>query len=178
MTREDKLQIIESLTEKFKETPYFYITDAAGFSVADVNAFRRACYDKGIEYKVYKNTLIKKALENLEGDYSDFAKKALKGSSGILFSKEVSNLPGKVLLDFRKKRGKKETRPVFKGAYIDSDVFIGEENLELLANLKSKNELIGDVIGLLQSPMTNLVSALQSGPNTIAGLVKTLSERE
>lgn len=178
MTREEKLQIIESLTEKFKETPYFYITDAAGFTVADVNAFRRTCYEKGIEYKVYKNTLIAKALENLEGDYSDFAAKVLKGSSGILFSKETGNLPAKVLLDFRKKRGKKETRPVFKGAYIDTDVFVGEENLELLSNLKSKNELIGEVIGLLQSPMTNLVSALQSGPNTIAGLVKTLSERE
>ncbi len=178
MTRDEKLEIIESLTEKFKETPYFYITNASGFSVAKVNAFRRACFDKGVEYKVYKNTLIKKALENLDSDYSEFSEKTLKGFSGIMFSKEVGNLPAKVLLDFRKKQGKKETRPLFKGAYIDSDVFIGEDQLEMLSNLKSKPELIGDVIGLLQSPAKNLISALQSGQNTLAGLVKTLSGRE
>jgi len=178
MTREEKLEIIESLTAKMKETPNFYITDASGFTVAQVNAFRRTCFEKGVEYKVYKNTLIKKALENLNGDYTAFADKTLKGFSGIIFSPESSNLPAKVLLDFRKKLGKKETRPVFKGAYIDSDVFVGENNLELLSNLKSKNELLGEVIGLLQSPITNLVSALQSGQNTLAGLVKTLYEKE
>ena len=178
MTRDEKIVIIDGLTEKFKENPYFYITNASGFTVAKINAFRRACYDKGVEYKVYKNTLIRKALENLDGDYTEFADKALKGFSGIIFSKEVANLPAKVLLDFRKKQGKKETRPLFKGAYIDTDVFIGEDQLEVLSNLKSKQELIGDVIGLLQSPAKNLISALQSGQNTIAGLVKTLSEKE
>ncbi|GAB2623499.1 50S ribosomal protein L10 [Belliella aquatica] len=178
MTRDEKREIIESLTEKFRENPYFYITNASGFNVAQVNAFRRACFDKGIEYKVYKNTLIAKALENLEGDYTKFSEAALKGFSGIVFSKEVGNLPAKVILDFRKKQGKKETRPVFKGAYIDSDVFIGENQLEMLSTLKSKNELLGDVIGLLQSPAKNLISALQYGQNTVAGLVKTLSEKE
>jgi large subunit ribosomal protein L10 len=178
MTRDEKKVIIDSLTEKLKENPFFYITDASGFSVAQVNAFRRACYEKGVEYKVYKNTLVAKALENLDADYSKLAKGALKGFSGIMFSKETSNLPAKVLLDFRKKLGKKETRPLFKGAGIDSDVFLGENNLEVLSNLKSKQELLGDLIGLLQSPAKNLVSALQSGQNNITGVLKTLADRE
>lgn len=178
MTRDEKKVIIDSLTEKLKENPFFYITDASGFSVAQVNAFRRTCYEKGVEYKVYKNTLIAKALENLDADYSQLANGALKGFSGIIFSKETSNLPAKVLLDFRKKQGKKETRPVFKGAGIDSDIFLGENNLELLSNLKSKQELLGDLIGLLQSPAKNLVSALQSGQNNLTGVLKTLAERE
>jgi large subunit ribosomal protein L10 len=178
MTRDEKKVIIDSLTEKLKENPFFYITDASGFSVAQVNAFRRACYEKGVEYKVYKNTLVAKALENLDADYSKLADGALKGFSGIMFSKETSNLPAKVLLDFRKKLGKKETRPLFKGAGIDSDVFLGENNLEVLSNLKSKQELLGDLIGLLQSPAKNLVSALQSGQNNLTGVLKTLADRE
>jgi len=121
--------------------------------------------------------LIAKALENLDADYSKLADGALKGFSGILFSKETSNLPAKVLLDFRKKQGNKEYRPVFKGAGIDSDVFLGEANLEVLATLKSKEELLGELIGLLQSPAKNLVSALQSGQNNITGVLKTLGER-
>lgn len=178
MTRDEKKVIIDGLTEKFKENPFFYITDASGFSVAQINAFRRTCYDKGVEYKVYKNTLIKKALENLDADYSKLSEEALKGFSGIIFSKETSNLPAKVLLDFRKKLGKKEVRPLFKGAGIDSDVFIGEANLEVLSTLKSKQELLGDLIGLLQSPAKNLVSALLSGQNNLTGVLKTLAERE
>src|SRR5690606_39203096 len=168
MTREEKSIIIESLTEKFKENPHFYITDASGFSVAQVNAFRRMCYEKGVEYKVYKNTLIKKALENLEVDYTDFSKETLVGFSGVIFSKETSNLPAKVLIDFRKKQGKKETRPLFKGASIAGDQFLGEQTLEMLSKLKSKEELIGEIIGLLQSPAKNVISALQSGQNTLA----------
>ncbi len=178
MTRDEKKVIIDSLTEKLKENPFFYITDASGFSVAQVNAFRRTCFEKGVEYKVYKNTLIAKALENLDADYSQLVGGALKGFSGIIFSKETSNLPAKVLLDFRKKQGKKETRPVFKGAGIDSDVILGENNLEMLSNLKSKQELLGDLIGLLQSPAKNLVAALQSGQNNITGVLKTLADRE
>ena len=178
MTRDEKKVIIDSLTEKLKETPFFYITDAGSFTVAEVNAFRRTCFERGVEYKVYKNTLIAKALENLDADYSKLVNGALKGFSGIIFSKETSNLPAKVLLDFRKKMGKKETRPVFKGAGIDSDVILGENNLEMLSNLKSKQELLGDLIGLLQSPAKNLVSALQSGQNNITGVLKTLAERE
>ncbi|WP_143959997.1 50S ribosomal protein L10 [Litoribacter populi] len=178
MTREEKQVVIESLTEKLKETPHFYITDASGFSVAQVNAFRRMCFEKGVEYRVYKNTLINKALENLDTDYTDFSAQTLKGFSGIMFSTETSNLPARIIKDFRKKLGKKETRPVFKGASIDSDVFIGEQNLEMLSTLKSKEELLGEVIGLLQSPAKNVISALKSGQDKLAGLVKTLSERE
>ncbi len=178
MTREDKKSIIDELTEKLKTTPHFYIADASGFSVAQVNGFRQMCFDKGLEYKVYKNTLIKKALDNMESDYSDFADQTLKGFSGVLFSMEVGNLPAKVILDYRKKLGKKEKRPIFKGASIDGDLFIGDANLEMLSNLKSKEELVGEVIALLQSPAKNVVSALKSGQNILAGLVKTLSEKE
>jgi large subunit ribosomal protein L10 len=136
------------------------------------------CYEKGVEYKVYKNTLIKKALENLEVDYANFSEETLKGFTGILFSSEASNLPAKILIDFRKKLGKKEKRPTFKGASIDGDQFLGEQNLEMLSKLKSREELVGEVIGLLQSPAKNVISALQSGQNTLSGLVKTLAERE
>ncbi|AGA76559.1 50S ribosomal protein L10 [Echinicola vietnamensis] len=177
MTREEKKAIIESLTEKFKETPHFYITDASGFTVAQVNTFRRMCFEKGVEYRVYKNTFIKQALNNLDADFSELDS-VLKGFSGIIFASETANLPAKVIKDYRKKAGSKETRPVFKGASIDSDVVIGENNLDMLASLKSKEELLGEVIGLLQSPAKNVISALQSGQDTLAGLVKTLSERE
>ncbi|EAZ81287.1 50S ribosomal protein L10 [Algoriphagus machipongonensis] len=178
MTRDEKKVIIDGLTEKFRENPFFYITNAAGFSVAEVNAFRRTCFEKGVEYRVYKNTLIKKALENLDGDFSTLSDEALKGFSGIIFSKETSNLPAKVLLDFRKKLGKKETRPGFKGASIEADIFVGEENLEMLSKLKSKPELLGDLIGLLQSPAMNLISALQSGQSNISGVLKALESRD
>jgi large subunit ribosomal protein L10 len=178
MTRDEKKVIIDGLTEKFKENPFFYITDASGFSVAQLNGFRRACYEKGIEYKVYKNTLISKALENLDSDFSELSSNALKGFSGIMFSKETSNLPAKVLLDYRKKIGKKATKPALKGASIDSDVFLGDESLEMLSMLKSKPELLADLIGLLQSPAMNLISALQSGQNNITGVLSTLADRE
>ncbi len=174
MTREEKAQIIEELSQKFAENTHFYITDAGGLTVAQVNAFRRLCYKSGIEYRVYKNTLIQKALEKQEGvDYSPIFE-TLHGFSGVLFSKEIGNLPARVIKDFRKKL---DGKPVLKAASIDSDFFIGEENLNTLSELKSKNELIGDVISLLQSPAKNVVSALLSGKNTLAGLVKTLEER-
>ncbi|UZD22112.1 50S ribosomal protein L10 [Algoriphagus halophytocola] len=178
MTRDEKKVIIDGLTEKFKENPFFYITDASGFTVAQVNNFRRACFEKGVEYRVYKNTLINKALENLDVDYAELSEKTLKGFSGIIFAKETGNVPANVLLDFRKKIGKKATKPAFKGASIDSDIFIGEENLEMLSKLKSKQELIGDLVGLLQSPAMNLLAALQSGQNNISGVLSTLADRE
>jgi large subunit ribosomal protein L10 len=174
MTREEKAQIIEELAEKFANNTHFYITDATGFTVAQVNNFRRLCYKSGIEYKVYKNTLIRKALEKQEG--SDFSPlfKTLHGFSGVMFSNESGSLPARVIKEFRTKL---EGKPVLKAASIDSDLFIGDENLSMLSELKSKNELIGDVIGLLQSPAKNVISALLSGKNTVAGLVKALEER-
>lgn len=175
MTREEKAAIIDDLTEKFQNTSFFYIADASGLSVAQVNDFRRACFEKGIEYRVVKNTLIKKALDKLEGDFSEFSDKALKGFSGILFSPESNNLPAKVIKQFRKKGNEK---PLLKGASIDLAFYFGDDQVDTLSKLKSKDELIGDIIGLLQSPATNVISALQSGKHKLAGIVKTLSEKE
>lgn len=175
MTREEKGKVIAELADKFANTGYFYLTDASGLTVAEVNAFRKMCFDKGIEYRVVKNTLIKKALDKQEGDFSEIDD-VLKGFSGILFSPESGNLPAKVLKQFHKTDEAK--RPKLKAASIDSDLFIGEEHLNALSELKSKNELIGEIIGLLQSPTTNVLSALMSGQNKLSGIVKTLSERE
>jgi large subunit ribosomal protein L10 len=174
MTREEKAQIIEELADKFANHAHFYITDAGGFTVSQINNFRRLCFKNGVEYRVYKNTLIQKALEKQEGtDFSPLFS-TLRGFSGVIFSKEAGNTPAKVIQEFRVKMAGK---PVLKGASVSSDLFVGDENLKMLAELKSKNELIGDIIGLLQSPAKNVISALQSGKHTIAGLVKTLESR-
>jgi len=177
MNKEDKAVIIEALVEKFNKNNYFYITDASGLTVAEVNNFRRLCFEKGVEYSVFKNTLIKKALERIDNsaDYTQFDDAVLKGFSGIIFSEESGNLPAKILKDFRKKGNEK---PILKGASVDASLFIGDDQLEALSKLKSKAELIGEIIGLLQSPAKNVISSLQSGSNILAGLVKTLSERE
>lgn len=177
MTREEKAVVIEDLVQKFSDNSHFYITDASGMSVADTNALRRLCFEKGIEYKVFKNTLIQKALERMEADYTPFNEAVLKGFSGIMFSVENANAPAKLIKEFRKKSGKKET-PVLKGASIDTDLFIGDDTLETLSSLKSKVELIGEVIGLLQSPAKNVISGLQGAGGKLAGILKTLSERE
>jgi large subunit ribosomal protein L10 len=174
MTREEKGQIIEELAEKFANNAHFYITDATGFTVAQVNNFRRMCFKSGVEYRVYKNTMIRKALERQEGaDFSPLFK-TLNGFSGVIFSKEVGNAPAKVIEQFRVKTPGK---PILKGASIETALFIGDDQLKTLSGLKSKNELIGDVIALLQSPAKNVISALQSGKHTVAGLVKALEER-
>ncbi|MBX0333549.1 50S ribosomal protein L10 [Pontibacter sp. HSC-14F20] len=174
MTREEKEIIVKDLSEKLANTNYFYITDASTMSVASINQFRRMAFDRGLEYKVYKNTFIKKALDTLEADTANL-EEILKGSSGILFSTESGNAPGKLLKDFRKKGN---PLPLLKGAYIDGGIYIGESQLDTLASIKSKNELIGDIIGLLQSPAKNVVSALQSSGGKLAGILKTLSEKE
>lgn len=174
MTREEKGKVIDELTEKFAANAHFYITDAGGFTVAQINAFRRICFQTGVEYGVYKNTLIRKALEK-NGTTFEPMFKTLHGFSGVIFSKESGNAPARAIKEFRKKL---EGKPVLKAASIDSDIFIGDENLNVLNDLKSKNELIGDVIALLQSPAKNVVSALLSGKNKLAGIVKTLEERQ
>jgi large subunit ribosomal protein L10 len=174
MTREEKEIIVKELSEKLGNTNYFYITDASTMTVASINQFRRMAYDRGLEYKVYKNTFIKKALDTLEADTTAL-EEVLKGSSGILFSAESGNAPGKLLKDFRKKGS---TLPLLKGAYIDGGIYVGENQLDTLASIKSKNELIGDIIGLLQSPAKNVISALQSSGGKLAGILKTLSEKE
>ncbi len=176
MTKQEKTQVINELAERFKENNFFYFADASGLTVAQINKFRRLCFEKGVQYNVYKNTLIKKALEQLDGDYSLLNEEALKGFTGIIFSKESGNLPAKVIKEFRKSTG--EGKPIFKAASIDSDLYIGDEHLDALSKLKSKYELIGDLIALLQSPAINVISALQSGQNKLTGVLKTLSEKE
>jgi large subunit ribosomal protein L10 len=166
MTREEKAQIIEGLSQKFADNAHFYITDASGFTVEQINAFRRMCFKSGIEYNVYKNSLIQKALERQEGvDYSPLFK-VLNGFSGIMFSKETGNAPAKVLKEYRKKM---EGKPVLKAASIKSEFYIGDENLNALAELKSRDELIGEIISLLQSPARNVISALMNRKEAVAG---------
>jgi len=171
MNKEEKHELVLALTEQIKEYGNFYITDTSDLTVAKVNHIRRKCFESDITMQVAKNSLIKKAMENIDGDFSSLYE-VLKGSSSILFSKS-STAPAKLIKQLRK-TGEK---PILKAAYIDSAVFIGDKQLDTLVNLKSKEQLIGEIIGLLQSPAKNVVSALQSGGNKLAGIVKTLQER-
>ncbi|GAB4465857.1 MAG: 50S ribosomal protein L10 [Thermoflexibacter sp.] len=179
MTREEKIQIAQELSKKLAAGQNFYITDASGMNVAETNAFRRMCFEKNVEYVVVKNSLIKKALAPL-GDFSAFDKEVLKGFSGIMICPESANAPAKLLKEFRSKNPRKDktVKPLLKGASISKDIFIGEDQLETLATLKSKADLLGELVGLLQSPAKNVIGALQSGGNKIAGVLKTLSEKE
>jgi large subunit ribosomal protein L10 len=174
MTKKDKGLLIEELKDKFQSAQYFYITDASSLTVAKINQLRRTCFEKGIEVKMVKNTLAIKALETLD-EKRNF--KAIfdgfKGQSTVLFAND-GKLPATILKEFR---GKKDEKPALKAAYIDSDIFFGDDQLEILTKLKNKNELIGDVIMLLQSPAKKVVAALQSGQNTISGVLKTLESR-
>lgn len=176
MTREEKGAIIDELSQKFQTIPYFYITDASGMSVAEVNVLRRMCFERGIEYVVVKNTLIKKALETVSNtDYTPFDGTVLKGFSGVMFHPENGKAPAQLIKEYRKTVNDKLQ---LKGASVDYSLFIGADQLDTLTTLKSRQELIGDIIGLLQSPAKNVVSALQSGGGKLAGILKTLSERE
>ncbi|MGL1887746.1 MAG: 50S ribosomal protein L10 [Reichenbachiella sp.] len=175
MTREEKAKVIEELSGKFKSSGNFYFTDAAGMTVAEVNDLRSKCYENGVEYRVIKNTLIKKALETVDADFSSLNDEVLRGFSGVMFTGENASAPAKLIKEFQKTDS--ADRPKLKGASIEYDLFIGEEHLNTLAQLKSRKELIGDVIGLLQSPAKNVISGLQSGGQTLSGLIKTLSER-
>jgi large subunit ribosomal protein L10 len=173
MTKAEKTATIEALVEQLKDQNFFYITDASGLSVEQTNKLRRICFEQGIELRVIKNTLIKNALERIEGrDYSDLYQ-ALHGPTAVMFS-DQSSLPARIIKEFRETNAK----PVLKAAYIDTDVYVGDDQIEALTKLKTKNELLGELIGLLQSPMQNLLGALQSGGQTIAGVLKTLEERE
>jgi large subunit ribosomal protein L10 len=176
MTREEKSVIIDELSDKLKKTPFFYIVDAGGMSVDETNNLRRKCFGSGIEYRVIKNTLIAKALETLDTDYSSFDGTVLKGFSGIMFHPESGKAAAKLIKEYRKESGNDKLK--LKGASVDNSLFIGEDQLDTLIALKSKEELIGEIIGLLQSPAKNVISALQGGGNKLAGILKTLSERE
>lgn len=171
MNKEEKHELVQALAEQMKEYGNFYITDTANLTVEKVNNIRRKCFENDITMQVAKNSLIKKAMEAAGGDFSPIYD-VLKGSSSILFSKS-STAPAKLIKQLRKKGEK----PILKAAYIQEAVFIGDNQLDALINLKSKEQLIGEIIGLLQSPAKNVVSALQSGGNILAGVVKTLQER-
>lgn len=174
MTKEEKFELVETLTEKFKGYPNFYIADTGGMSVSEINQFRGLCHEAEIPMQMVKNTLIQKALEKLEGDYSGVFP-YLKQTSSVMFATEENpNTPAKILKKYRKASDK----PLLKVACIDTAVFAGDNQIDTLANMKSKAELVGEIVGLLQSPAKQVLSALQSGGATIAGLVKTLSERE
>jgi len=173
MTKEEKALIIEELKGKFNSHDFFYVTDASGMTVEQVNAFRKLCFSKGIEYRVVKNSLIKKALAAVEGDYADFDS-VLKGFSGILFTNESGKAPAQLLKEFYTGG---QTKPELKGASIAKSLYVGKDSLEALATIKSKNELIGEIIGLLQSPAKNVISALKSGESILGGVVKTLQDR-
>jgi large subunit ribosomal protein L10 len=170
MRKEEKQEIVQALTEQIREYGNFYITDTSNLTVAKINGIRRKFFDNGISLQVAKNTLIRKAIEAAGVDAPELLD-ALKGSSTILFS-EVANAPAKLIKELRRTGDK----PVIKGAYIDTAVFVGDQ-VDALAALKSREELIGEVIGLLQSPAKNVISGLQSGGNKLAGIVKTLQER-
>jgi large subunit ribosomal protein L10 len=171
MTKEEKHELVIALTEQMKEYGNFYITDTSNLTVAKINNIRRKCFESDIEMKVAKNSLIKKAMEAAGGDFTPMYD-ILKGSSSILFSKSAT-APAKLIKQLRKQGDK----PLLKAAYIDSAIFVGDNQIDTLIALKSKEQLIGEVIGLLQSPAKNVISALQSGGNILAGVVKTLQER-
>jgi len=172
MKREDKANIISNLTQKLQEASHFYLTDISDLNADDSSKLRRKCFEKEIELVVVKNTLLRKAMEQSEADYSGMFD-VLKGSTSIMFT-EIGNIPGKLIKEFRKKSGK----PIVKAAYVEESVYLGDEMLDALATIKSKDELIADVISLLQSPAKNVISALQSGSQTLTGVLKTLSEKE
>lgn len=171
MNKAEKTKIIDDLAGELSHNRVIYLADMGGMAVKDVNSFRRLCFNKNVRVKTIKNTLLKKAVEKSSASMSELTS-VLSGSTSIMFS-ETGNIPAKVIKDFRKKHDK----PLLKAAYIEESVFIGDKQLDSLVNLKSKNELIGEVIGLLQSPAKNVISALLSGKNKIAGIVKTLGDR-
>jgi large subunit ribosomal protein L10 len=171
MTREQKAQVIADLTDVLAGVKNLYLTDTEGLNAAQTSALRRACFKANIKLSVVKNTLLAKAMEASDKDFGAL-KDILNGNTSLMIA-DAGNVPAKVIKDFRKKSAK----PILKGAYIEEAIYIGDDQIDALVAIKSREELIGDIITLLQSPAKNVVSALQSGGNTITGVLKTLSER-
>lgn len=172
MNKDQKAQYIEDLASDLSKANIFYLADTADLTVETINQLRRRCFQQGIELRVVKNTLLAKAMAKVEGRNYDNLASVLSGPTSILFS-EVGNAPAKLIKEFRKKNEK----PILKGAYIEEAIFIGDNQLDALEAIKSREELIGDIIGLLQSPAKNVISGLTSGGSKIAGILKTLEER-
>lgn len=172
MTQEEKAKYIDELAAELSTAGVFYLADTSELTVEVINQLRRKCFQSNIHLKVVKNTLLAKAMERVEGrNYGDLDT-VLAGPTSIMFS-EVGNLPARVIEEFRKKNAK----PILKGAYVDDAIFIGDDQLKTLATLKSREELVGEIIGLLQSPAKNVISALKGQGAKIAGILKTLEER-
>lgn len=173
MTRAEKLVIIDELTQTLQDNNIIYLADTQGLNAKQTSDLRRACFKKNIEMKVVKNTLLRKAMDKVEDkDYTELFE-VLAGNTTIMIS-EVGNAPAKLIEEFRKKAEK----PLLKGAYIEEAVFVGDDKLDLLSSIKSKEEVIGEIVTLLQSPIKTVLSQLKSSGSTIAGVVKTLSEKE
>ncbi len=173
MTRAEKTAVIEELKSKFESSQFFYVADSSTLPVEKINKLRGLFFEKGIEMRVVKNTLVKKALETF-GEERNYAPlyETLVGPTSIIFT-DVANAPARVIKDFRYD----DERPLIKSAYIDSAVFVGDDQIDALSKLKSKEELLGEIVTLLQSPVQNLVGALKSGQNKVTGLLKALEER-
>jgi large subunit ribosomal protein L10 len=172
MKREDKNTIIDSLTESIGNSKHFYLADISDLDAESTSKLRRSCFEKEIQLVVVKNTLLRKALERFEGKFEELYGQ-LNNSTSIMFT-EAANIPAKLIKEFRKTNEK----PVLKAAYVEESIYIGDDQLDALSSIKSKEELLGELILLLQSPVRNVLSALQSGSNKLAGIVKTLSEKE
>jgi large subunit ribosomal protein L10 len=172
MTREEKSQVIKDLTAQLADNTNIYLADISGLNASTTSDLRRACYKANIKLAVVKNTLLEKAMEASDKDFGDLPL-TLKGNTSVMYS-ETGNAPAKVIKNFRKKSDK----PLLKGAFIEEAIYIGDEQLDALVDIKSKEEVIGDIIGLLQSPAKNVISALQSSGGKLAGIIKTLSEKE
>lgn len=172
MKKEEKTAIINDLAERLTANKHFYLADTAELNSEKTSLLRRKCHERKIKMLVVKNTLLRKAMERTNDESFKPMYDVLSGSTSILFC-ETANEPAKLIKEFRAK----EKKPVLKAAFVEESVYIGDDQLDALASIKSKNELIGDIIGLLQSPAKNVVSALQSSGGKIAGVVKTLSER-
>lgn len=171
MTREEKLDVIQDLTAQLADNSTIYLADISGLDAATTSDLRRACFKADIKLAVVKNTLLAKAMEASDKEFGELPE-VLKGNTSLMFS-TTGNAPAKLIKTFRKKSEK----PLLKGAFIIEDVYIGDDQLDTLVNIKSKEELIGDIIGLLQSPAKNVISGLKSGGGKLAGILKTLSER-
>ena len=173
MTKEEKNQFIVSLKEQLNSSNYFYLTDISDLNSEATTNLRRLCFKMDVKLQMVKNSLLQKAMEQTDKDLEPLYE-VLKGSTSIMWA-QAGNVPAKLIKEFRKKQ--KQQKPILKGAYVEEENYVGEDQLETLINIKSKNELIGDIIGLLQSPAKNVISALQSSGQTISGILKTLSEK-
>ena len=172
MKSSEKKVIIESLQEQINSYSHFYLTDISGLNAEKTSALRRLCFNQDVKLVVVKNTLLRKALESSNKNVEEIYE-ALKGNTSVMFS-ENANTPAKLIKDFSKKHKK----PVLKGAYVQESVYLGENQLEALIAVKSKNELIADVVAMLKSPMNTVLSQLQSGGNIIHGVLDTLKEKK